>query len=78
MKDVVILSAARTPVGRFGGTLKDVTDWDISSLVIKEAIKRAGLKPDQIDEVVFSQQYMTGVLPANMARPSAINAGIPI
>ena len=78
MKDVVIVSAARTPVGRFGGTLKDVTDWDIASLVIKEAIKRAGLKPDQIEEVVFSQQYRTGVLPANMARPSAINAGIPI
>jgi acetyl-CoA C-acetyltransferase len=78
MKDVVILSAARTPVGRFGGTLKDVTDWDIASLVIKEAIKRADLKPDQVEEVVFSQQYRTGVLPANMARPSAINAGIPI
>ncbi len=78
MKDVVILGAARTPIGRFGGTLKDVTDWDISSLVIKEAMKRAGLKPDQVDEVVFSQQYRTGVLPANMARPAAINAGIPI
>jgi acetyl-CoA C-acetyltransferase len=78
MKEGVILSAARTPVGRFGGTLRDVTDWDIASLVIKEAMKRAGVKPEQIEEVVFSQQYRTGVLPANMARPAAINAGIPI
>jgi acetyl-CoA C-acetyltransferase len=78
MKEAVIVSAVRTPVGRFGGTLKDVTDWDISSLVIREAIARAGIKPEQVDEVVFSQQYRTGVLPANMARPAAINAGIPI
>src|SRR3990172_4170472 len=78
MKEAVIVSAARTPIGRFGGTLKDVTDWDISSLVIKEAMKRAGVAPDQVDEVVFSQQYRTGVLPANMARPAAINAGIPV
>ncbi len=78
MKEAVIVSAVRTPVGRFGGTLRDVTDWDISSLVIREAIARAGIKPEQVDEVVFSQQYRTGVLPANMARPAAINAGIPI
>jgi acetyl-CoA C-acetyltransferase len=78
MREAVILSAARTAIGKFGGTLKDVTDWDISSLVIKEAINRAGIQPDQVEEVAFSQQYRTGVLPANMARPVAINAGIPI
>lgn len=78
MKEAVILSAVRTPIGKFGGTLKDVTDWDISSLVIKEAMSRASIQPSQVDEVVFSQQYRTGVLPANMARPASINAGIPI
>ena len=78
MREAVILSAARTPVGRFGGTLRAVTDRDIAALVLKEAIQRAGIRPDQLEEVVFSQQYRTGVLPANMARPIAIDAGIPI
>jgi len=78
MKEAVILGAARTPVGRFGGTLKAVTDRTIAALVLKEAIQRAGIGPDQLEEVIFSQQYRTGVLPPNMARPIAIDAGIPI
>lgn len=78
MNEAVILSAVRTPVGRFGGTLKDVTDRAMASLVIKEAMARAGVEPDKVEEVVFSQQYRTGELPANMARPVAIDAGIPI
>jgi acetyl-CoA C-acetyltransferase len=78
MKEAVILSAARTAVGRFGGTLRAVTDRQIAALVLKEAIQRAGITPDQLEEVVFSQQYRTGVLPPNMARPIAIDAGVPI
>ncbi|MFO7602151.1 MAG: acetyl-CoA C-acetyltransferase [Candidatus Desulfacyla sp.] len=78
MREAVILSAARTPVGRFGGTLKAVTDRDIAGLVLKTSIERAGIRPDQVEEVIFSQQYRTGVLPPNMARPIAIDAGIPI
>ncbi|MCB2227599.1 MAG: acetyl-CoA C-acetyltransferase [Desulfarculaceae bacterium] len=78
MKQPVILSAARTPVGRFGGTLKAVTDSDLGILVIKEAIQRAGVEPSQVDEVCLAQQYRTGVLPPNIARPIAVNAGLPI
>jgi acetyl-CoA C-acetyltransferase len=78
MEDVVILSAARSPVGRFGGTLRDVTDRQLAALVVREALDRARVEPDQVDEVVFAQQYRTGELPANMARPIAIDAGIPI
>lgn len=78
MKEAVILSAARTPVGRFGGTLKAVTDRDLAGLVVKTAMERAGIRPDQVEEVIFSQQYRTGVLPPNMARPIAIDAGIPL
>jgi len=78
MKEAVIVSAARTPVGRFGGALRSVTDRDIAGLVLKTAIERAGIRPDQVEEVIFSQQYRTGVLPPNMARPIAIDAGIPI
>jgi acetyl-CoA C-acetyltransferase len=78
MKEPVIVSAARTPVGRFGGTLRAVTDRQMAALVLKAAIKRAGITPDQVEEVIFSQQYRTGMLPPNMARPIAIDAGIPI
>ncbi|MEW6263332.1 MAG: acetyl-CoA C-acetyltransferase [Thermodesulfobacteriota bacterium] len=78
MEQAVIVSAVRTPVGRFGGALIPVTDRTLAALVIKEAIARAGLTPDQVDELVFSQQYRTGELPANMARPVAIDAGLPI
>ena len=78
MEQPVILSAVRTPVGRFGGALSQVNDRTLASLVIKEAMSRAAVSPDQIEEVVFSQQYRTGVLPPNMARPVSIDAGIPI
>ncbi|MBU1273868.1 MAG: acetyl-CoA C-acetyltransferase [Proteobacteria bacterium] len=78
MQEVVILSAARTPVGRFGGTLKAVTDQDLGVLVIKEAVKRAGMGPELVEEVSLAQQYRTGVLPPNITRPIAVNAGIPI
>ena len=78
MEQPVILSAVRTPVGRFGGALSEVNDRTLASLVIKEAMSRAAVSPDQIEEVVFSQQYRTGVLPPNMARPVSIDAGIPI
>ena len=78
MRETVILSSARTAVGRFGGSLTPLTDRDLAGLVIKAAMERASISPDQVDELVFSQQYRTGVLPANMARPVAVDAGIPI
>ena len=78
MNEPVIVSAVRTAVGRFGGSLKGVTDRVLGALVIKAAMERAGLEPGQVEEVVFSQQYRTGELPANMARPISVDAGIPI
>jgi len=69
MKEAYIVSAVRTPVGRFGGILRGVTDRFLASLVIREAVDRAGIFPAKVDEVVFAQQYRTGVLPPNMARP---------
>ncbi len=78
MKQAVIVSAARTAVGRFGGTLSAVTDRALAGLVVKEAIKRAGIGPEAVEELIFSQQYRTGELPPNMARPVSIDAGLPI
>ncbi|MFH1060015.1 MAG: acetyl-CoA C-acetyltransferase [Pseudomonadota bacterium] len=78
MQEPVILSAVRTPVGRLGGSLTPVSDRALAGLVVKEVIARAGIEPGQVEEVIFSQQYRTGELPANMARPIAIDAGVPI
>ncbi|MBI4800049.1 MAG: acetyl-CoA C-acetyltransferase [Desulfarculus sp.] len=78
MKQAVILGAVRTAVGRFGGTLSAVTDRALAGLVVREVITRAGVAPEQVEELIFSQQYRTGELPPNMARPVSIDAGLPI
>jgi len=54
LNDVVIVSAARLPIGRFGGSLREVSDWDLGTIVIAEAMKRAGLSGDEIDEVIMA------------------------
>ena len=78
MNKAVILSACRSAVGRFGGTLTKVTDRQLGAALIAEALKRAGINGDQIDEVIFSQQYRTGEMPANSGRVVSVDAGIPI
>ena len=76
MRDVVIASAARTPIGSFGGTLKSTTAVTLGVTAVKEAIKRAGIKPEMIDEVVLGNVLQAG-LGQNVARQVSINAGIP-
>jgi acetyl-CoA C-acetyltransferase len=78
MNDVLIVSAARLPIGRFGGALKEVSDWDLGTIVITEAVKRVGLKGNEIDEVIMAHGFRTGDLPANSSRAVALRAGIPI
>lgn len=78
MNKAVILSACRSAVGRFGGTLTKVTDRQLGAALIAEALKRAGINGDQVDEVIFSQQYRTGEMPANSGRVVSVDAGIPI
>ncbi|NTV78188.1 MAG: acetyl-CoA C-acetyltransferase [Clostridiales bacterium] len=77
MKEVVIVSACRTALGSFGGTLKDVPAADLGALVVKEAINRAGIKPEQVDEVIFGNVLQAG-LGQNVARQVALKAGLPI
>ncbi len=76
-KDVVIVSACRTPVGSFGGTLKDTPSRKLGAIAMAEAVKRAGLKPEQIEEVVFGCVLQAG-LGQNIARQCMIDAGLPI
>ena len=76
MKNVVIASAVRTPVGSFGGALKPLSGIDLGVVAAKEAIKRAGIDPAKIDEVILGNVLQAG-LRQNPARQVAINAGIP-
>lgn len=76
MRDVVIVSAVRTPVGTFCGTIGQVTAADLGALVIKEAMSRAGITPDQVDEVIMGNVIQAG-LGQNSARQASIKAGIP-
>ena len=78
MQDAVIVSAVRTAVGKFGGSLLPVTERTMAALVIKEAMQRAKVDPSNVDEVAFACQFRTGVLPPNIARPVALDAGIPL
>lgn len=76
-KDVFIVSAVRTPIGRFGGTLKNVTSGDLGAIVIKEAISRAGLTPEHIDEVILGEVRQS-TESSNVARVASLKAGIPV
>ncbi len=78
MREVVIVAACRTAIGKFGGTLQPLTDIDFGPIPIKEVIKRAGITGDQVDEVIYASGYRTGDLPINSARVVAVKAGIPI
>ena len=77
MREVVIASAARTPIGSFGGTLKNTTAVTLGKTVVEEAVKRAGIKPEQVDELVFGCVLQAG-LGQNVARQVSLAAGLPI
>lgn len=77
MREVVIASAVRTPVGSFGGALKDVSAADLGALVIKEAVNRAGIKGELVDEVLMGNVIQAG-LGQNIARQSTVKAGLPV
>jgi acetyl-CoA C-acetyltransferase len=76
MKKPVVISAVRTPVGRYMGALKDVEPYDLAALVLEEVIKRAGLSSEQVDEVIMGQCYQSGEY-VNIARMALLKAGWP-
>ncbi|MDR1513641.1 MAG: acetyl-CoA C-acetyltransferase [Propionibacteriaceae bacterium] len=77
MTDVYIVSACRTPVGSFGGSLKDVPAPKLGATVIAEALKRGGVDPNDVDEVYLGCVLTSG-LGQNVARQAAILAGVPV
>jgi acetyl-CoA C-acetyltransferase len=76
MNKVVIVSATRTAVGKFGGSLKDLNPGQLGSLVLKETLERANVESDEIDEVIMGNVLSAGH-GQNVARQSAVWAGIP-
>jgi acetyl-CoA C-acetyltransferase len=77
MREVVIASAVRTPIGAFGGKFKDVSAVQLGTIVAKEALKRANIEPNVVDEVIFGNVLQAG-LGQNVARQVSIHAGIPV
>ncbi len=76
MKDLYVVNCCRTAIGSFGGSLKDTPAADLGAVVVKEALSRAGVKPEQVDEVMFGC-ILTAAQGQNVARQVAIKAGIP-
>ena len=74
--EVVIVSAVRTAIGNFNGSLKDVSAPELGAVAIKGALKKAGVKPEQVDEVILGNVLQAG-LGQNPARQAALKAGIP-
>lgn len=77
MRKVYVLGACRTPIGKFGGTLANVSAADLGATVIKEAIARAGLTPEQVDHVYMGCVIQAG-LGQNVARQASLKAGLPV
>ena len=76
MKEVVIAGAVRTPIGRFGGAFGTLTTADLGALVGREALRRARVEPDVVDETVFGCARQAGLGP-NVARQASVRAGVP-
>jgi acetyl-CoA C-acetyltransferase len=76
VKDVVIVSGVRTPIGRYGGSLRDIPVYKFTSLVLNEALQRAHLEPALVDDVIMGQSYQNGEC-ANGARMALLEAGWP-
>jgi len=78
MTSVYIISGARTAVGDFGGSLKDIPTGTLGSIVVGEAISRAGVTPEDVEHVVFGNVMPTGPKDSFLARVAALEAGIPV
>lgn len=76
MKDIVIVSAVRTAVGRYGGSLKGLNSGKLASFAIKEAIQRANIEGNQVDEVILGEVRQS-TESSNVARVAALRAGVP-
>src|SRR2546426_6351005 len=78
METAVIVDALRTPIGRYGGALKDVRPDDLAALVVREAVQRNALDPAGIEDVYFGDANQAGEDNRNLARMAVLLAGLPV
>jgi acetyl-CoA C-acetyltransferase len=78
MREVVVLSAVRTAVGKFGGALKDLAPSELAATVTRESVQRSGLSPTEIDHVVFGNVIHTDAKDMYLARVAALRGGLPV
>src|SRR5207237_8851222 len=78
MREAVIVEAVRTPIGRRNGKLKDVHPVVLGSLVLKEVVARAGIEPEQVEDVVLGCVSQAGEQSLNIARDAWLTAGFPV
>src|ERR1700741_2284075 len=78
MREVVIVEAVRTPIGRRNGKLKDIHPVVLGSLVLKEVVRRAGIEPQQVEDVVFGCVSQAGEQSLNVGRNAWLTAGFPV
>ena len=76
--EVVILSGARTAIGKYGGGLKDVSPSDLGAAVVRESIKRAGVAPEDVEQVVFGNVIHTEPKDMYLSRVAAVRGGVPV
>ena len=77
-REVVVLSGARTAIGRYGGSLKDIPPTDLAAAVTKEAIERAGIAPEDVQHAVYGNCIHTEKRDFYFSRVASVNAGIPV
>src|SRR5271165_2934665 len=75
LEDIVIVSAVRTPIGKFQGSLSDFTAPQLGAIAVREAVKRAGIDPNRVDEVIMGNVVGAG-LGQNPARQAALKGGL--
>ncbi|MGH3630426.1 MAG: acetyl-CoA C-acyltransferase, partial [Sciscionella sp.] len=77
MRDVVICEPIRTPIGNYGGSLRDVTAAEFAATIIRALVERTGVPTEQIDDVLLGQCYPNSEAPA-IGRVAALDAGLPV
>ena len=78
MEDVFVLSAVRTPIGKYGGGLASVPPCDLAAKVVREAVSRAGVEPGQVGQAVFGNVLHTEKRDMYLSRVAAVNGGLPV
>src|SRR5919201_2582901 len=76
-REVVVLAGVRTPVGRYGGSLKDIPPADLGAAVVREAVKRSGVEPADVGHVVFGNVIHTETRDMYLSRVASVNGGLP-